>query len=387
MSDAGHEDWQDGGFGLYVHWPFCASKCPYCDFNSHVASVIDQRAWLEAYRAEIARVAVDTGPRVLRSIFFGGGTPSLMEPEVVGAVIEAARAAWGFANDIEITLEANPGSVERGRFAGYADAGVNRLSMGVQALNDGDLRRLGRLHSAAEARAAFDVARSCFGRVSFDLIYARQDQTRAAWAAELREALAMAVDHLSLYQLTIEDGTAFGARAAAGGLKGLPDDEVAADMYLETLDICAAFGMPAYEVSNHAREGAEIRHNLVYWRQGDWAGIGPGAHGRLTLEGTRWATEAPQVPGAWLEAVRQGRGELPRVVVPKGEQATEYLLMSMRLAEGMDVARYERLEGRALDGRAVAELTDMGLVEMAGGRLKATASGRPVLNAILRALA
>lgn len=387
MSGAAREDWQEGGFGLYVHWPFCASKCPYCDFNSHVAAVIDQRAWLEAYRAEIARVAGETGGRVLRSIFFGGGTPSLMDPEVVGGVIDAARAGWGFANDIEITLEANPGSVERGRFRAYAEAGVNRLSMGVQALNDADLRRLGRLHSAAEARAAFDVARSCFGRVSFDLIYARQDQTRAAWEAELREALEMAVDHLSLYQLTIEEGTAFGARAAAGGLKGLPDDDLAADMYLETQDICASYGLSAYEVSNHAREGAESRHNLVYWRQGDWAGIGPGAHGRLTLGGTRWATEAPRAPGAWLEAVRRGTGELPRVAVPRDEQATEYLLMSMRLAEGMDLARHARLAGRPLADRAVADLLEMGLAEIEEGRLRATLAGRPLLNAILRALA
>jgi putative oxygen-independent coproporphyrinogen III oxidase len=383
----GDEDWRNGGFGLYVHWPFCASKCPYCDFNSHVVSLIDQRAWLEAYRAEISRVAAETGPRVLRSIFFGGGTPSLMDPEVVDGVIQAARAAWGFANDIEITLEANPGSVERGRFAGYADAGVNRLSMGVQALNDADLQRLGRLHSVAEARAAFDVARACFGRVSFDLIYARQDQSREAWAAELRQALSMAVDHLSLYQLTVEEGTAFGARAAAGKLRGLPDDDLAADMYLMTQDICAEHGLPAYEVSNHAREGAESRHNLVYWRQGDWVGIGPGAHGRLTLGGIRWATEAPRAPGAWLEAVRQGSGELPRVTVPLEEQATEYLLMSMRLEEGIDIERYQRLAKDLLPENAVADMVGLGLVELSEGRLRATASGRPVLNAILRALA
>lgn len=387
MSESDHQDWQDGGFGLYVHWPFCASKCPYCDFNSHVVASIDQRAWLEAYRLEIARLAAETGHRVLRSIFFGGGTPSLMDPEVVAGVIEAARAGWSFSNDLEITLEANPGSVERGRFAGYAEAGVNRLSMGVQALNDDDLRRLGRLHSVAEARAAFDVARGCFGRVSFDLIYARQGQTREGWKAELREALGMAVDHLSLYQLTIEDGTTFGARAAAGRLKGLPDDDLAADMYLDTQDLCSAHGFPAYEVSNHARPGAESRHNLVYWRQGDWVGIGPGAHGRLTLEGRRWATEAPRAPGAWLEAVRRGSGELPRVAVPVEEQATEYLLMSMRLAEGMDIARHERLSGAALPQAAVADLIALGLVDLSQGRLRATDAGRPVLNAILRTLA
>ncbi|WP_134724941.1 radical SAM family heme chaperone HemW [Paracoccus luteus] len=381
-------DWRAGGFGLYVHWPFCASKCPYCDFNSHVSATVDQSRWLNAYRTEIRRLGEQTPGRVLGSIFFGGGTPSLMDPAVVAGIIDAARAAWGFANDIEITLEANPGSVERGRFAGYSDAGVNRLSMGVQALNDADLRRLGRLHSVAEARAAFDVARGVFRRVSFDLIYARQDQSRDAWAAELREALAMAVDHLSLYQLTVEPGTAFGARAAAGGLRGLPDDEVAADMYLETQDICAAAGMPAYEVSNHAAAGAESRHNLVYWRQGDWAAVGPGAHGRLTLQGQRWATEAPRPPGAWLSAVETaGSGEMPRVLLPADEQATEYLLMAMRLAEGADMARFQRLAGRPLSAEAVARMADMGMVEVSDGRLRATAQGRPILNAILRELA
>lgn len=380
-------DWLAGGFGLYVHWPFCAAKCPYCDFNSHVTAQIDQAAWLEAYRIEIERISAETPGRVLRSIFFGGGTPSLMEPEVVDGVISAARATWGFTNDIEITLEANPSSVERGRFAGYADAGVNRLSMGVQALNDHDLRRLGRLHSVAEARAAFEVARGCFPRVSFDLIYARQDQSRGAWAAELREALAMAVDHLSLYQLSIEEGTAFGARAAAGGLRGLPSDDLSADMYLETQDILGVAGMPAYEVSNHARDDAESRHNLIYWRQGDWAGVGPGAHGRLTIDGVRWATEAHRAPGAWLAAVRSGSGELPRSALPMEEQATEYLLMSMRLAEGMDILRYERLAGRRLDPARVAALADMGMVESDGRRLRTTGAGRPLLNAILRELA
>lgn len=383
----GGPDWLAGGFGLYVHWPFCAAKCPYCDFNSHVTARIDQASWLEAYRIEIERISAETPGRVLRSIFFGGGTPSLMEPEVVDGVISAARAAWGFTNDIEITLEANPSSVERGRFAGYADAGVNRLSMGVQALNDHDLRRLGRLHSVAEARAAFEVARGCFPRVSFDLIYARQDQSRSAWAAELREALAMAVDHLSLYQLSIEEGTAFGARAAAGGLRGLPSDDLSADMYLETQDILGAAGMPAYEVSNHARDDAESRHNLIYWRQGDWAGVGPGAHGRLTIDGVRWATEAHRAPGAWLAAVRSGSGELPRSALPMEEQAMEYLLMSMRLAEGMDILRYERLAGRRLDSARVATLADMGMVESDGRRLRTTGAGRPLLNAILRELA
>ncbi|WP_234854369.1 radical SAM family heme chaperone HemW [Paracoccus everestensis] len=386
-------DWRAGGFGLYVHWPFCQAKCPYCDFNSHVVPAVDQARWAEALSSEIARLGAELPGRHLGSIFFGGGTPSLMEPETVDTVLRAARAAWGFANDIEITLEANPTSVERGRFRGFADAGVNRLSMGIQALNDADLRALGRMHSVAEARAALDVARACFDRVSFDLIYARQNQTREAWRAELTEALAMAVDHLSLYQLTIEPGTAFGARAAAGKLRDLPDDDLAADMYLETQDICEAAGMAGYETSNHARPGSESRHNQVYWRQGDWAAVGPGAHGRITLpsvgnSGGRLATEAHRAPGAWLHTVeRQGTGESLREVVPLDEQATEYLLMSLRLAKGLDEARYARLAGTPLDKDAVSRLADLGMVERSDGRLRTTRAGRPLLNAILRELA
>lgn len=381
------DDWRAGGFALYVHWPFCAAKCPYCDFNSHVAAVIDQPRWLAAYRAEIARLGRDLPGRVLNSIFFGGGTPSLMAPETVAGVIEAARAAWSFANDIEITLEANPTSVETGRFRAYADAGVNRVSMGVQALNDEDLRRLGRMHSAAEARAAFDIARDCFTRVSFDLIYARQDQDRAHWRRELTQALGMAVDHLSAYQLTIEPGTAFGARHARGGLKGLPDDDLSADLYLDTQEICAAAGMPAYEVSNHARPGAESRHNLVYWRQGDWAAVGPGAHGRLTLASGRWATEAHPAPGAWLEAVEaQGHGDSHRELLSLSDRALEYLLMAMRLAEGLDIPRY-RAHGAELPRDRLMNLAELGLISLGKGRLAATPAGRPVLNAILRELA
>ncbi|RJL05042.1 coproporphyrinogen III oxidase [Paracoccus aestuarii] len=382
------EDWRAGGFGLYVHWPFCAAKCPYCDFNSHVTAHVDQARWARALSAEIARLAAQTPGRHLGSIFFGGGTPSLMLPETVDAVITAARAGWGFANDIEISLEANPTSVEKTRFEGYAQAGVTRLSMGIQALNDADLRRLGRMHSAAEARAAFDVARGCFGRVSFDLIYARQGQDRASWRRELSEALSMAVDHLSLYQLTIEPGTAFGARAEAGKLRDLPDDDLSADMYHDTQEICEAAGMPGYEVSNHAPAGSESRHNLVYWRQGDWAAVGPGAHGRLTLDGGRVATEALRQPGAWLDAVeRTGTGELPRELIPAGEQATEYLLMSLRLAEGLDIDRYDRLAPRPLNRDRLRALEAMGMVEVTGGRVATTREGRPVLNAVLRELA
>lgn len=382
------DDWRAGGFGLYIHWPFCQSKCPYCDFNSHVAASIDQRRWRDAYVREIGRVAEETQARVLETVFFGGGTPSLMEPEVVADVLEAVRAAWPMVNDPEITLEANPGSVEAGRFRGFRDAGVNRVSMGVQALDDADLRRLGRLHSVAEARQAFDIARKCFDRVSFDLIYARQDQTLADWRAELGEALSMAVDHLSMYQLTIEDGTAFGDRFARGGLRGLPDEEVQADMYAVTQEVCAAHGMPAYEVSNHAAPGSESRHNLIYWRMGDYVGIGPGAHGRLTLEGRRWATVAPRAPGAWLAMVERGAaGEEPREEISREEQATEYLLMSMRLSEGMDLARYATLAGAPVDEGRIAGLEDLGLVRVGNDRLIATPEGRTVLNGVLRELA
>lgn len=379
------EDWRAGGFGLYVHWPFCAAKCPYCDFNSHVSASIDQTRWLAAYRAELARVAAMVPGRVLSSIFFGGGTPSLMDPDTVAGVIEAARSHWPLANDAEISLEANPTSVEAGRFAGYAQAGVDRLSMGVQALNDADLRRLGRMHTAAEARAAFDIARAAFPRVSFDLIYARQDQTRADWAAELREALAMAVDHLSLYQLTIEPGTAFGARHAKGGLKGLPDEDLSADLWEETQAVCMAAGLVNYEVSNHARPGAESRHNLLYWRQGDWAAIGPGAHGRLSQGEARLATEAHRAPGLWLEQVeRAGSGDAVQEAQSRRDRALEYLLMGLRLREGISLARLAAMDAGVLDRQALAELTELGLVAETQGRLAVTDAGLPLLNAILR---
>jgi len=381
------DDWQNGGFGLYVHWPFCQAKCPYCDFNSHVSAQVDQSAWARAYLSEIDRLAAETGPRVLNTIFFGGGTPSLMNPDVVAAIIERARARWPAANDLEITLEANPTSVEAGRFRAYADGGVNRISMGIQALNDADLKRLGRMHSVAEARTAFDIARKTFDRISFDLIYARQYQTLSDWQAELNEALSMAVDHLSLYQLTIEPGTAFGARAAKGGLHGLPDDDISADMYLATQDICAHHGLPAYEVSNHARPGARSRHNLIYWRYGDYAGIGPGAHGRLTLDGSRWATQTPLMPNRWLEQVEtKGHGETPREAIPPEEQALEHIMMGLRLAEGLDMERFARLNGAALPQDRIDALVDQGLIETNGPRLSATAAGRAVLNGVLREL-
>ena len=380
------DDWRNGGFGLYVHWPFCQAKCPYCDFNSHVVSQIDQSSWVTAYQAELRRMGELLPDRLLNSIFFGGGTPSLMHPDTVTAVIEAARDNWTFANDIEISLEANPGSVEAGRFAGYRDAGVNRISMGIQALNDEDLRRLGRIHSVEEARKAFDVARNCFDRVSFDLIYARQGQTLSAWKAELSEALSMAIDHLSLYQLTIEDGTAFGDRYARGKLRDLPTDDHAADMYLATQEICELHGLPGYEISNHARPGAESRHNLIYWRYGDYVGIGPGAHGRITLNGTRFATEAPRAPGAWLSAVEQGNGLLPFDPLDSEDQVNEHMMMGLRLFEGVDLDRHSALAQKPLSPSKIQELCNLGMLDLDGSRLRATSQGRAVLNAVLREL-
>ena len=374
----------DGGsFGLYLHWPFCQSKCPYCDFNSHIADRIDQGRWARAYLAEIDRVGTETQGRRLNTVFFGGGTPSLMDPELVAAILDRVRATWSVANDWEVTLEANPGSVEAGRFFGFRDAGVNRISMGIQALNDNDLRRLGRLHSAAEARAAFDVARGLFERVSFDLIYARQDQPLAQWEAELQAALSMAIDHLSLYQLTIEDGTAFGDRQRHGGMKGLPDEDLSANMFTRTREICSDMGFPAYEVSNHARPGAESQHNLIYWRGGDYIGVGPGAHGRVTMQGIRSATVAHRAPGAWLQHVElHGTGEEPRQILTTEDRTSEYVMMGMRLTEGILL---DRIVGSEIL-RNINILEDDGLVWLDSKRLGATDRGMLVLNHVIRKL-
>jgi putative oxygen-independent coproporphyrinogen III oxidase len=386
LPEAELEDWQDGGFGLYLHWPFCLAKCPYCDFNSHVAAQIDQSRWARAYLTEIDRIGAETPDRVLRSVFFGGGTPSLMQPDVVHAVLDRICATWPQSNELEVTLEANPTSVEAGRFRGYREAGVNRISMGVQALNDRDLRALGRTHSVAEAEAAFATARELFDRVSFDLIYARQDQTLADWRAELERALEMAVDHLSLYQLTIEDGTAFGDRFARGRLRGLPDEDCAADMYALTQDLTGAAGFDAYEVSNHAKLGQQSRHNIIYWACGDYVGIGPGAHGRLTLNGHRLATEAPKAPGQWLNQVEKtGNGDGLREPLTAEDQLAEFLMMGLRVTDGVDAARLERLGGASLAPR-IAQLQEMGMMHERGGRLSLTPQGRPVLNAVLREL-
>ena len=373
-------------FGLYIHWPFCQAKCPYCDFNSHVARYIDQKRWLAAYVAEIARVAALTKGRTLTSVFFGGGTPSLMDPETVDGIMAAVRAMWPLSNSIEVTLEANPTSIEAGRFRGYQQAGVNRISMGIQALNDADLRALGRLHTVDEGLTAFETARDIFDRVSFDLIYARQGQGVADWQAELERALALGLNHLSLYQLTIEDGTAFGDRYAIGKLRGLPDEDLAADLYEITQEVCEKAGLNAYEVSNHAKEGYESAHNLTYWRYQDYAGIGPGAHGRLTIDGVKYATETPLAPGRWLEDVETtASGESLRSPLSTKDQWAERLLMGLRLSEGVD------LDGVLLPPYDVFQnkingLRDSGFVTFDGRTLRVTPLGRPVLNGVLRCL-
>ncbi|MGJ8546130.1 MAG: radical SAM family heme chaperone HemW [Sulfitobacter sp.] len=377
------EDWQNGGFGLYIHWPFCAAKCPYCDFNSHVSAVIDHQKWRDAYLKEIDRTAALTQGRVLRSVFFGGGTPSLMDPDVVADILARVHQSWPMANDIEITLEANPTSVEAGRFKAFADAGVNRVSMGIQALNDADLRRLGRMHSASEALAAFDIARNNFDRVSFDLIYARQGQSREDWEKELRNALVLDLDHLSLYQLTIEDGTVFGERYERGLLKGLPSESTSADMFDSTRDICAEMGLPAYEVSNHAKPGSESRHNLIYWRYGDYVGIGPGAHGRLTLAGEKYATVAHRMPAAWLKNVDQSTGDTSKTLLSPDDKASEFLLMGLRLTEGVSLSRFAEISGGPLAEDPILELEELGLVKRVSDRLIVKDQGVIILNAIL----
>ncbi len=382
------DDWQHGGFGVYIHWPFCKSKCPYCDFNSHVQANVDQSAWRDALLAELRNTYRLTGPRRVDTVFFGGGTPSLMAPSTVAALIEEIDHLWGIMPKAEISLEANPTSVEAERFRGYAQGGVNRLSMGVQALNDANLKALGRTHTVAEAIQAFDIAKNSFSRVSFDLIYARQGQSLTDWQAELKTALDMSVDHLSLYQLTIESGTRFGALYQRGRLRNLPDDDLASDMYFATQDLCEAGGMPRYEVSNHAAVDAQSRHNLIYWRYGDYAGIGPGAHGRLTLNGRRMASQTKPDPALWLDRVSSnGHGRTTLDPLDPADQALEYLLMSMRLSEGMSVARYTRLAGQNLNAERVEDLQEMGLLTLKKDRLATTRKGAPLLNAILRELA
>jgi len=376
-------------FGVYVHWPFCLSKCPYCDFNSHVRrEAIDEPRWIRAFAAEIAVTAARISSRTVSSIFFGGGTPSLMRPATVDAVLDAVARHWRLADDVEITLEANPTSVEAERFRGYRVAGVNRVSLGVQALDDGVLLALGRTHSAREALDAVAIARAAFDRYSFDLIYARPQQTVEQWSSELRSALAQAGEHVSLYQLTIEPETPYAQLHAAGKLP-VPDKDTARALFEVTQEICAAQGLPAYEISNHARAGGECRHNLIYWRGHEYAGIGPGAHGRLDIAGDRHATATEKRPEAWLARVEQsGDGLVSDEILTLAERADEFLLMGLRLAEGIDPNRYEQIAGRSLQTKRIAFLHQHGFVETTrGGRLRATPTGMPVLDSVVADLA
>lgn len=370
-------------FGLYIHWPFCRSKCPYCDFNSHAAASIDQNRWANAYLAEIGRLKELLPGRRLSSIFFGGGTPSLMEPETVAAMIALARAVWPHDGELEISLEANPTTAEAERFAALAQAGVNRLSIGVQSFDDAALRFLGRAHDANEARQAIELAQAAFDRVSFDLIYALPGQGRAEWRRQLDEALAFEPSHLSVYQLTIEDGTAF----HRDGVKSL-DDGPATALFELTQTVLANAGLPAYEISNHARRGAECRHNLAVWRGEDYAGMGPGAHGRLRLDGEFVATVEMRHPQAWLEAVERtgGATDVEESLTPQ-ERATELLLLGLRLTEGVDAARFAEQCGLsihdAVNATGLAKMIKAGCVISDGGGLRATDKGRRLLDAVL----
>lgn len=382
-------DTGDPGFGVYVHWPFCAAKCPYCDFNSHVRhQPVDQPRFTAAFLREMETMRALSGPRTVTSIFMGGGTPSLMDPQTVGAILDGISRLWHVPRGIEITMEANPSSVEAERFRGYRAAGVNRVSLGVQALNDRDLKFLGRLHDVADALKAIRLAREIFPRMSFDLIYARPRQTVEEWERELGEAISHAVDHLSLYQLTIEEGTPFYGLHKMGKLV-VPDGEQSAILYEATQEITARHGMPAYEVSNHAVPGAESRHNLTYWRYGDYAGIGPGAHGRLRTGQGKLATATERRPETWLELVeKQGHGMVDRDVLDRSEQADELLLMGLRLREGVDLARWSEFSGRDLDPAREEFLLQHGFVERLGNsRLRCTPSGMLILDAVVADLA
>ena len=376
-------------FGVYVHWPFCLSKCPYCDFNSHVRhGGIDEERFVRAFLREIETTAARSPGRTVSTIFFGGGTPSLMQPATVAAILDAVARHWTVAPDVEITLEANPTSVEAERFRGFRTAGVNRVSLGVQALDDRALKELGRLHTAEEALKAVAIARSVFDRYSFDLIYARQGQSADEWAVELKRAIAEAAEHLSLYQLTIEADTPFFALHANGKL-ATPDEETSRILYDTTQEISATAGLTAYEISNHARPGAECRHNLVYWRGDEYAGVGPGAHGRLEQDGRRYATATEKRPESWLMRVESlGHGLVVDEVLTREERADEYLLMGLRLAEGIDPKHFAAVAGRPLDDKRIALLRAEGAVATtANGNLRVTQAAFPILDAVVADLA
>ena len=373
-----------GGFGIYIHWPFCTTKCPYCDFNSHVAEAWDPANWVDAYTQQIKHFAEVLPGRTLDSIFIGGGTPSLMPVALVEGILDTVMACWSTAPELEVTLEANPGSSDLARFQGYRRAGVNRISLGVQALDDGDLRRLGRTHSAFDALRAVDMAIATFPHVNTDLIYGRQFQSVSAWEAELRRVLSLKVEHLSLYQLTIEPETVFAKRLEKGHLPGLPEEQASLDLLEVTRQLCRDAGLANYEVSNWAAPGRESRHNLVYWQSGDYAAVGPGAHGRMTIQGSRYVVENTRQPGSWLDEIRNRKTFSQTMKkLSLADWAAEYLMMGMRLTKGISLQRYRALAGRDIDQVQILQLQRLGLIVRSGDNIRTTEHGRLLLNRVI----
>ena len=378
-------DWQNAGFALYLHWPFCQAKCPYCDFNSFVSDNIDQNAWLTAFQNEIRRYRTLTGARTLNTVYFGGGTPSLMDVSVVGGILDTVRECWNLANNVEITLEANPTSVEADKLVGFKYAGVNRVSLGVQALNDADLKKLGRMHSVEEALKAIDAARTTFDRVNMDLIYSRQDQSPESWQDELNRAIDFDLSHMSLYQLTVEPNTAFGVRHRAGKLLGLPMDDISADMFDWTASRMTQAGFDHYEISNFAKPDHQSAHNGIYWKSGDYIGIGPGAHGRISIKNSRLETIADPSPQLWLmKALDCNTGVETTNALSPGDHGDEFIIMGLRHIDGVDLTRYTSITGKSLNIQDY--LLDDGFLEASGKTIRATPKGRPLLNKITEVL-
>ena len=378
-----YPDWKNSGFGIYLHWPYCESKCPYCDFNSYVEKNVNWYEWELSFLSQLGFYYQETGDRKVNSIFFGGGTPSLMNPKLVSNIINHISNLWGFEDTIEITLEANPSSVESRRFAEFKAAGVNRVSIGVQALNNIDLKKLGRLHSVQDALNAIEIGKDTFDRVSFDLIYARQDQKLQDWELELKKALTLEPDHLSLYQLTIEPNTTFGNLKEKGKLSGLPDENLGGDLYHLTNNLCYKFGLNPYEVSNYSRKNHESIHNKIYWNYGDYLGVGPGAHGRITTQKGRFATQNYYSPIKWQKNALNNAGESIRTLINGKDQADEMAMMGLRLNSGFSKERYFRLSGKKLNEKTLTFLISDNLITVENNFIKATAQGRVVLNSLI----
>ncbi len=378
-----YPDWKNSGFGIYLHWPYCESKCPYCDFNSYVEKNVNWYEWELSFLSQLGFYYQETGDRRVNSIFFGGGTPSLMNPKLVSNIINHISNLWGFEDTVEITLEANPSSVESRRFTEFKAAGVNRVSIGVQALNNKDLKKLGRLHSVQDALNAIEIGKDTFDRVSFDLIYARQDQKLQDWELELKKALTLEPDHLSLYQLTIEPNTTFGSLKEKGKLSGLPDENLGGDLYHLTNNLCYKFGLNPYEVSNYSRKNHESIHNKIYWNYGDYLGVGPGAHGRITTQKGRFATQNYYSPIKWQKNALNNAGESIRTLINGKDQADEMAMMGLRLNSGFSKERYFRLSGKKLNEKTLTFLISDNLITVENNFIKATAQGRVVLNSLI----